>query len=66
MNHITIIKYAIIIVLFQYFEKVSSKYILEFDNFRIFVFVILKRVLSIHSLFSIDIFMFDTSRLFFE
>ena len=62
MNHITIIKYAI--VLFQYFEKVSSKYLLEFDNFRIFV--ILKRVLSIHSLFSIDIFMFDTSRLFFE
>ena len=60
MNHITIIKYAI--VLFQYFEKVSSKYLLEFDNFRIFV--ILKRVLSIHSLFSIDIFMFDTSRLF--
>ena len=62
MSHITIIKYAI--VLFQYFEKVSSKYLLEFDNFRIFV--ILKRVLSIHSLFSIDIFMFDTSRLFFE
>ena len=62
MNHITIIKYAI--VLFQYFEKVSSKYLLEFDNFRKFVFVILKRVLSIHSLFSIDIFMFDTSRLF--
>lgn len=59
MNHITIIKYAI--VLFQYFEKVSSKYLLEFDNFRIFV--ILKRVLSIHPLFSIDILMFDTSRL---
>ena len=52
MNHITIIKYAI--VLFQYFEKVSSKYLLEFDNFRIFV--ILKR--------SIDILMFDTSRLY--
>jgi len=57
MNHITIIKYAI--VLFQYFEKVSSKYLLEFDNFRIFV-------LSKHPLFSIDILMFDTSRLFFE
>ena len=44
MNHVTIIKY--VIVLFQFYEKVSTKYLLEFDNFRIFM--ILRRVLSIH------------------